>query len=245
MKRVRDPKPKRRQSAPPAARRSRGRPRGGKAAVGREAIVTAARQLLEKLPPHRATIALIARQAGVDPALVRYYFANRERLLLAVIEQLIAEGDPRGPADRPAVEQLTAYLSNMLGFSRRVRSMQRLMVEECAAAKTPEVRDRVRELNARAVGYLATLLQIGDPEDREVPADAVFLQVAIIGMCEFFAAAQPMILPLAPKGTSPAEFARLYEQFIRGLLLDGVRARLEPRAGKRKGTTKRAKTGTA
>jgi AcrR family transcriptional regulator len=200
--------------------------------------VAAARQLLEKQPPHEVTIALIARKAGVDPALVRYYFANRERLLLAVIEQLIEHGDPRGPADSPPVEQLTSYLSNMLGFSRRVRSMQRLMVEECAVAKTPEVRARILELNARAVGYFAALLRNDGGADADLPPDAVFLHVAIIGMCEFFAAAQPMILPLAPKGTSPAEFARLYESFIRDLVLDGVRSRLA--ATKRKPAASRA-----
>jgi AcrR family transcriptional regulator len=241
MKRVRDPKPKRKPAARPEGRRSRGRPRGDKAAVGRDAIVAAARQLLEKLPPHRVTIALIARQAGVDPALVRYYFANREHLLLAVIEQLIGDSDPRGSSDHPPMDQLTTYLSNMLDFSRRVRSMQRLMVEECATAKTPEVRARIRELNARAVGYFAKLLRIDGVAGNDTPPDAVFLHVAIIGMCEFFAAAQPMIMPLAPKGTSPAEFARLYELFIRNLVLDGVRSRLDPGGRKRAPPARRRK----
>ena len=76
------PAPRKKKSAATSrTKRTRGRPRSGLASVGREAIVLAARQLLEKLPPHEVPNVLIARKAGVDPALVRYYFANREELL--------------------------------------------------------------------------------------------------------------------------------------------------------------------
>jgi hypothetical protein len=54
------------------------------------------------------------------------------------------------------------------------------------------------------------------------------MHVAVIGLCEFFAAAQAMILPLAPKGMDAAELASRYEQFIRTLVLDGMRSRVEP-----------------
>ena len=69
-------------------------------------------------------------------------------------------------------------------------------------------------------------------EVASVPAPASMLgtpvDVAIIALCEFFAAAQPMIMPLAPKGTNAAEFAQQYERFIRELLLGGVRSKLKP-----------------
>ncbi len=229
---------RRKQQAKTPTRRKRGRPRGEKGAVGRETIIAAARQLLEKNLPHRVTIALIARQAGVDPALVRYYFSNRDHLMLAVIEQLIADGDPRPSSDLTPAQQLSTYLDNMFRFSTRVRSMQRLMVEEGASAKTPEVRARVRELNTQAVNHIAGLLRVG-PTDNGAPPEAVFLYVAVIALCEFFAAAQPMIMPLAPKGTSSTEFARQYEGFIRKLLLDGLKSRLKPaRAASRRAVSR-------
>jgi hypothetical protein len=53
------------------------------------------------------------------------------------------------------------------------------------------------------------------------------MHVAVIGLCEFFAAAQAMILPLAPKHLDANELARRYETFIRQLVLDGVRARVK------------------
>jgi TetR/AcrR family transcriptional regulator len=222
MKPVRQQGSKRRVAVPAAPKRGPGRPRGTREAVGRDAIVAAARKLLEKRPPHEVTFALIARKAGVDPALVRYYFADRELLMLAAIESLLKDSDPRGPATAPPADQLGAYLSNILEFSRRNRYMQRLMIEGGAAARSAKVRARVRELNADAVRYLSDLLRLESGRPGDAPLDAMFL----IGMCEFFAAAQPMIAPLAPRRMSPGTLARRYEAFLRELLLDGLRARL-------------------
>lgn len=209
-------------------KRSRGRPGPKDGAVGRDAIVSAARQLLENLPPHKVPTVLIARKAGVDPALVRYYFSNREELLIAVIEHILATwAATHPPAGASSAQQLSAHIAGMFEFSCRVRSMQRLMVDALAEAKSPAVRARVHDLNSKAVRYYAQLLHLEGAEAETSP-DPLFMYVAVIGLCEFFAAAQAMILPLAPKHIEAKELARRYEAFIRKLALDGLRHRVEP-----------------
>jgi len=215
--------------ASPAARpkRRRGRPGPSQGVVGREAIIAAASQLLEKLPPHLVPNVLIARKAGVDPALVRYYFSNRAELLLAVVEHILANWAASHPdPDAPPAERLSGHVADMLEFSRRMRPMQRLMIDELAEAKSASVRARVRELNAGAVKYYAQFLRTGS-DKAEASPDSLFMHVAVIGLCEFFAAAQAMILPLAPKHLDANELARRYETFIRQLVLDGMRARVK------------------
>lgn len=217
---------RRRPAAATRKKRSRGRPRSEERTVGRDAIVAAAARLLEKLPPHQVPNVLIARKAGVDPALVRYYFGNREELMIAVVEHILATWAASHPSpDVPAPERLSAHVADMLEFSCRVRSMQRLMIDGCAEAKTPSVRARVRELNAAAVRGYARFLHL-EGEAADASPDPLFMHVAIIGLCEFFAAAQAMILPLAPKHIGATELADRYEAFIRALVLDGLRARL-------------------
>lgn len=190
--------------------------------------MAAARQLMDEAPPHKATVSSIARKAGVDPALVRYYFSNRDRMLLAVIEDILNSWNASHPvpAASPAA-RLTAQVGNMLDFARRVRSMQRLMIDECAVSRSAEVRQRVREINAAFVDNLGLLLQ-----PQKTPAasatDPLFLYVSIVGLCEFFAAAQAMILPLAPAGLDREQLAERYKQFIVRLVLDGMRSRVEP-----------------
>lgn len=222
------PAGRRKPAATSRQKRSRGRPRTDHGAVGRETIIAAARQLLEKLPPHLVPNVAIAKKAGVDPALVRYYFENREQLLITVIEDMIAGwAATHPPPDAPPAERLSAHIASMFDFSCRVRSMQRLMIDECAEAKSPAVRNRVRELNAGAVRGYAQFLHL-EGQEAESSTDPLFMFVAVIGLCEFFAAAQAMILPLAPQGMDAAELARRYEQFIRNLVLDGIRSRVEP-----------------
>jgi hypothetical protein len=77
------------------------------------------------------------------------------------------------------------------------------------------------------VQQLAGLIR-ADGKAAERSPDALFMHVAMIGLCEFFAASQAMILPLAPKGMSATELATRYEKFIHDLVLDGVRRRLRP-----------------
>jgi AcrR family transcriptional regulator len=215
-------------AAPKKKARRRGRPRTAHAVEGRETIVAAARQLMDAGLPHQATISSIARKARVDPALVRYYFTDRDQLLLAVMEDIINSWTASHPvpAGEPA-EQLAGHVGNMLDFARRVRSMQRLMIDECAGSRSPEVRRRVRDINATFVDSLALLLQPGKQQPREA-TDPLFLYVSIVGLCEFFAAAQAMILPLAPAGVDADELAARYREFIIRLVLDGMRSRVEP-----------------
>ena len=206
-------------------RRKRGRPFASEETAGRAGIVAAARRLLEDLPPHRVTVVMIAREAGVDPAMVRYYFASREELFLAVTENIVltwVAGHP--PPVAPPAERLSSYIAGMVDFARTTRSMQRLMIDECAEAKAPEVRRRVRELNEMAVRGYAQLFDSNQPAPLE-SVDPLLAYIAIIGMSEFFVAAQPMIAPLLPRKTSPDELAERYKKFLIKMVLDGLRPR--------------------
>jgi hypothetical protein len=88
------------------------------------------------------------------------------------------------------------------------------------------VRERVRELNSAAVRRYAEFLHL-EGDAAAASADPLFMHIAIIGLCEFFAAAQAMILPLKPKQLDAAKLMQHYEMFIRNLILDGVRSRIE------------------
>ena len=206
-------------------KRKRGRPQSSEEGVGREAIIAAARALIETLHPHRVTIVMIARKAGVDPALVRYYFSSREELFLAVAEDIVTTWVARHPpAQAPPAEKLATAVSQMVDFARSVRSMQRLMIDECAEAKSPHVRHRALELNSLAVQGYAKLFDQNQAEPLE-PVEPLFAYVAIIGMSEFFAAAQSMIVPLLPQKISADELAGRYKRFLVKMVLDGLRPR--------------------
>jgi len=168
----------------------------------------------------------IARQAGVDPALVRYYFSSREELLFAVIEDIVSRWAVAHtpPASESPAEQLATSIRGMVDFAGQVRSMQRLMIDECAQAKSADVRKGVRELNARAVAGYAKLFEQGRP-NALAPVDPLLVYIAIIGMSEFFHAAQPMIQPLLSRKTSMRALAEQYKELIVAMVLNGLKPR--------------------
>lgn len=65
----------------------------------REAILTAARKSFERVGYTATSIRAIAREAGVDPALIRKFFGDKQRLFLAVAHVTF---DPRRLANRIA-----------------------------------------------------------------------------------------------------------------------------------------------
>lgn len=208
---------------PDKRRRRQGRPADGDAAVGRDAVLAAATALLRELPPAQVTIAAVARAAGVDPALVRYYFGSREALLLEVVQQLAEAHQPDLLASDPA-DALEEFIHRTFRFTRSARYMQRLMVEELSGARSAEVREKLRVWNRGPIDFYEALRT---QDDGKVLADfnPLFLHLAVIGIADFFVSGQQLIALLAPEGEDPAQLARDYERFVVSLITDGLRKR--------------------
>lgn len=203
-------------------KRGQGRPSDN--AVGREAVLNKTIELVQDLPPARVTISLIAREAGVDPALIRYYFGDREKLLLAVVDKMLAEVPPEVDEDAEPVDVLEARIRNTARFTRSTKHVHRLMVDELADAKSADIRRQQGEMNMRAVNAFATLLsRDGGAELRDV--NPLFLHVALVGLFDFFVSAQPVVANLVPEGTDMDALAIAFEDFIVDLLFNGIRKR--------------------
>ena len=206
------------------ARRGKGRPTASETGVGREALITAARALLQELPPAQVTSTAIARRANADPALVRYYFGNRENLLFEVATQ-IGEGANRPPPDDgDPIELLADMIHNTFRFTRSAKHMQRLMIEELDSATSAEVREKMREWNRQPLSNYAKLQEL-DVEGALRQFDPLFMHLAVVGISDFFASGAPLVELLVPAGTDMAELGRQYEEFVTRLLTDGVRKR--------------------
>ena len=72
-------------------KRKQGRPQKDMPAVGRETLIAATRKLMKVMPPGQITRLDIARAAGVDPALIRYYFGDKSKLIVAAVLDAGAE----------------------------------------------------------------------------------------------------------------------------------------------------------
>lgn len=210
-----------------ARRRSRGRPGTSALSVGAEAIVLKACELLQAVPPRELSILKLARYAGVDRSLVRYYFSDRSSLLfaaarhlfgllrsrLAVVEERLAV-DPESRIRDMAVV--------LLRFQIEHPHFHRLLIDEVVNSPKKEAQDFFRSLTAQGVATFREMAAATARVGAARPFDGVFLYLAIIGMCEFFVTGSPILRIAFGADFDPAEVNGQYERFLRDYVVSGI-----------------------
>jgi TetR/AcrR family transcriptional regulator len=225
-------------------KRKRGRPRltpettvasgisgsvGEAQSVGPEALVEMALGLLAEQPPSEITRASLARHANVDPGLIRYYFKNRDSLMRTVAESLTATLQQRASAQlsqppQSAADQITARVKALLSFKLDNPFYHRLMMEDIARSDSEESRALFDDVSQAAISRYAGFLSEGiqDGSLRDVNPSSLYM--AIIGLCEFYVTASPVILKGLDKKKRQDANAQ-YAAFISDILLNGLRPR--------------------
>lgn len=98
-----------------AATRQKAKPGSGE---GRSALLVAARELLSEHGGSLFSVAEVAKRAGMNIALVSYYFGGKEQMLRAILDE--DEEASFGPlkvlaaVDMPAIKKLERYLSGVV-----------------------------------------------------------------------------------------------------------------------------------
>ena len=206
-------------------RRGKGRPVGSGDGVGKETLIAAAKKLLQELTPAQVTIAAIAREAGADPALVRYYFGSREALLLEVTQQIALQAEVESRSEDLTPEAgLEDLIHRTFRFTRSARYMQRLMAEELSSVRSPEVREKLRKWQSMPVEAYQALLD-ADHDKQLTDFSPLFVHLAVIGISDFFHSGEEVVKMLVPEGTDLAALEQEYDAFVPKLLLDGLRRR--------------------
>ncbi|MEG3124170.1 TetR/AcrR family transcriptional regulator [Sphingomonas sp. GB1N7] len=205
-------------------KRGQGRPVSGENDVGRERLLVATEKLLRTMPPARVTIARIAQEAKVDPALVRYYFGSRSALLVALVDRVTTHAQ-RGwqPQDDP-VTALADHIGKTVQFVRSAPYMHRLMIDELMQEGTQESRARVTTMNQDLVAFYKDLL--GADDGRELVAtDPLFLHLAVLGASDFFSSAEPLVRALLPEEADMEKLTSDFRDYLIALFMDGLRKR--------------------
>lgn len=205
-------------------KRGKGRPVSGKNDVGRERLLAVTEKLLRSMPPARVTMSRVAREAKVDPALVRYYFGNRTTLLVAVVDRVTAHGLHGVQRKHEPTVALADHIGKTVQFVRSATFMHRLIIDELAQAGTQASRARVRSMNLDLVEFYRELLR-HDGGSELVATDPLFLHLTVLGASDFFSSAEPLIRELLPAGTNMEKLTAGFQKFLVKLVLDGLRKR--------------------
>lgn len=210
------------------SRRAQGRPHV-ETAVGREALLAAARDVLRKKPPGEISLNEVAAAAGVDPKLNRYYFGQLSDLLAAVAVDITRELRARLAsliAEKGTVRhRLRMRVAAFIAVFRENPYYHRLVID-CLYAKDDLAREATSKLFRQSIEELKELIE--ETADATV-IDARFLHITMAAMCEFLFSATPVFAAVFAEQAKDPRFSDLYCDFI----TDMIMARLHE-AGQRK-----------
>jgi AcrR family transcriptional regulator len=206
-------------------RRSQGRPDVNKA-VGRDALLLAARQALKTKPPGEITLHEVASNAGVDPALIRYYFGQLSDLMAAVAveisrqlrERLASLKGVRGSVRKRLKLRIGAFLE----VFRDNPHYHRLVVDYMYARDDANAKSALRLL-LQSVDDLDELIKEAVEAGEMEPLDARLLHVATAALCEFLFSAKPVFSAIFGPRVEAQAFLEHYSDFITDLILGRAR----------------------
>jgi hypothetical protein len=110
-------------------------------------------------------------------------------------------------------------------FHQRHPYFQRLLIEEIATWKSARARQLFHRLNQMTLKLYGSIFRQGVKDKSLRALDPVFVQIAIVGMCEFFMSSKVLLEDAFGKGAAPADYAQRYADTVVQLLTDGARLR--------------------
>lgn len=211
-------------------RRPRGRPRSSVPGVGADAIVLKACELLREIAPRGLSLLKLARYAGCDRSLIRYYFKDRSTLLLAAARHLFGllrvriAAVEKQLADDPE-SRIREMAVALLEFQIEHPYFHRLMIEEVVNSPRSDAQEFFRSVTVGGVGSFREMAAATARRGVAGPFEGLFLYLAIIGMCEFFVTGRSILKVAYGADFDAAAVTREYEAFLRRYVVDGIRWR--------------------
>lgn len=188
---------------PPPAPRGPGRPRQGERAEDvRAGLIAAATELFTQRGFDGVGLREVATAAGVTPAMVSYYFGDKQGLYVAMIESAFRRLIDRVAAlarreSHEEADPLLAFVRMHIATLAEEPWAPQLILREVLAGEGP-LRERfIEEFARRMSETLLTLLEEGIEEGRLRPdLDPRLAMLSLMGLCVFPYLSHPISGPV-------------------------------------------------
>ena len=212
-----------------APKRGKGRPSGNKNGIGRQRLIDVTRELLRTTPPAELTSLKVARAAGGDRTLIRYYFGDLPHLLAEVARQLSvglieqlesASNGPGSPTDR-----LKGRIREFVRYELANPALHPLYTEKISNTKSGPPRGIVNRIAAKGHDSFREIIRDGQlTGEFRTDFDIRLLDIAIIGLAEFIVVGQPILEAWLAAGEEVGDLMGSYGEFVADMVLRGIGA---------------------
>ncbi|WP_420130635.1 TetR/AcrR family transcriptional regulator [Longimicrobium sp.] len=201
----------------------------GKDAGTAEAILDAAEPLFGNQGFAATTIKQIGKAAGLNPALIYYYFGSKEELYRALLNRLFGALTQRG-AERLATvttpeEAIRTLLALQSETMLRSPSLPRILAREMADHGAAHAQEGIAHLSATLFARLHALIQHGQAAGSiRADVDARFAAVSTVSLIPYFHFAMPAVAILMGGGELTREQMEAYARHAADFALAALAA---------------------
>lgn len=199
------------------ARRSRGRPPAEPSRDVRGALLKAARELFLERPYRDVPVRRLAARAGVNPAMVGYYFGDKQGLYSAMLREVIGplaariEGAVVAPGDAPA--DLAAFLREYMRVVAAHPWLPRLILRDVLAPDGAFRERFVRDFAGRVAPKMAAVAGRGGTLRPGLDPTLTIISMLSLGLWPFLA--MPVLEQALGFGRDEADIERLIDHTVR------------------------------
>lgn len=204
------------------------------------ALLDAAETLFARQGFAATTIKAIGAEAGVNPALLYYYYPDKGRLYHAVLERRLGGFARRMatelPAGLPPLEAIERILRGYARVMQGAPQFPRLLARELADHEAEHALPLIREIAAGLFQRICDLLRDGQRQGRiRRGLDPRFTAISLVSQMAWFFVARPAVSRmLGHEGTIPSRQVERYVDhavaFSLAALLPAGEAPVAPRA---------------
>lgn len=195
----------------------------------RDSLLAAASSLMRSRDTLGVSISDIAAEAGVNSALVKYYFGNKNGLLLALLERdlglSITQLRDLVAMDMRPSAKMRYHLSGLIRIYFRFPYLQRLLIS-IMRDESEEVGRQIAETYLRPIAEAyETMIADGVAAGEFRPTDARFFYFTAIGACDQIFSARFVLKYVHGIDEIDDELRRVYVEQTVGLIMDGLQVR--------------------
>jgi AcrR family transcriptional regulator len=189
-------------------------------------LLRAAHDMLVDNQGQPVPLSAICERAGVDVAMVHYHFESRTGLMTSLFERLCAawahELESLLLLELSPRKKLEIHVRQMVRNYRRYPYTNRVMMELVTSSKPALAKRLSRNFARPLVEFYERLISQGVAADEFRAIDPMYFFCSVIGLCEFYFSAQPVLGAAYRSGAVDEKAESAFIQHTTALLLDGV-----------------------
>jgi AcrR family transcriptional regulator len=203
----------------------------------RERLLDTASRLMSDRHSIDVSLSEIAQHSGLNSALVKYYFGNKEGLLLALVEREAAAALQGFRAllrqELSPTQKLRRHIAGIINNFFRTPYLNRLLHSLLDDRQSRSARQVNRIFVQPVLELQRKLLAEGTKAGEFKPVDPMLFYVSVLGACDHLFNARYAVRPLAGHNGVGDELRERYIAHVCDIFIHGLRNLPQARAGRK------------